>query len=128
MSFFLFIVVPTFTPPSCYDGQFQLANSNYYYNYYTSLYSVSGYLTGCINGTFAPVCGEANIGRTELTFACYISNGVACKLSMCAVCTCSVYGNKYTCSKHQFHASWQPLSIIHILIPSFYRWLCWYSF
>ena len=92
MSFFLFIVVPTFTPPSCYNGQFQLANSNYFYNYYTSLSSVSGYLTGCVNGTFAPVCGEANIGRTELTFACYFITGLACKLSMCAVCACAVCG------------------------------------
>ena len=51
---------------------------------------MSGYLTGCVNGTYAPVCGEANIGRTELTFACYFITGLACKLSMCAVC--AVYG------------------------------------
>ena len=79
---------------------------------------MSGYLTGCVNGTFAPVCGEANIGGNELAFACYISNGVACKLSMCALCSPCMCGNKYTCRKHQFHASWQPLSLIHILFFS----------
>ena len=76
---------PTSTP-SCYNGQFQSPNTYYRYNYNTSLYSVSGYLTGCVNGTFAPVCGEANIGRNELTFACYFITGLACKLSMCSVC------------------------------------------
>ena len=73
-------------PTPCFNGQFQSANSNYYYNYNTSLYGVSGYLTGCVNGTYAPVCGEANIGRNELTYACYFIAGIACKLSMCAVC------------------------------------------
>ena len=102
MSFFLFIVVPTFTPPSCYDGQFVLANTNSFYNYFTSLSRVSGYLAICVNGTFAPVCGEANIGRTELTYACVISNEIACKLCMFAVCTCAVYGNKYACSNINF--------------------------
>ena len=85
LSFSSFSVFMTPTPsPTCFDGQFQLANN--YYNYNTSLYSVSGYLTGCVNGTFAPVCGEADIGRTELTYACYYTNRLTCKLSMCSVC------------------------------------------
>ena len=84
---------PTSTP-SCYNGQFQSPNTYYRYNYNTSLYSVSGYLTGCVNGTFAPVCGETNIGRNELTFACYFITGLACKLSMCA---CAVCGKVVSC-------------------------------
>ena len=71
---------PTGPTSGCsYDGQVTFNNTEYSFDN-NSLYSISGYVSVCVNGTPALVCGDASIGQTELTSICYQTAYIPCKL------------------------------------------------
>ncbi|XP_019854701.1 PREDICTED: uncharacterized protein LOC109583709 [Amphimedon queenslandica] len=64
-------------PTSCYyDGQVIFNNTENSTDNNNLMNSISGYVSVCVNGTPALVCGDASIGQTELASICFQTVGV----------------------------------------------------